>query len=115
MDRENKKANNPTRKENSSIFMPSSGAYCLTTKSRTLFNLVGAFLFKDIVAIPYKTLLQQIKEEDYKQKAELIEQIETFHGLYKKNSDVKVKEIIDNLLTELEEVNNKIERLRKIK
>lgn len=73
-----------------------------------------AALLKEIITTPYSELFKQVKEQDLKDKKELIEEIETFKKLYKKSKDLKIKNIIEELTKELEETNNRIERIKKL-
>lgn len=73
-----------------------------------------ADLLLEIITTPTKRLLQEVRERDYKDKQELIKEIETFQAIYKKSKDLKVKEIIVALTKELEETNLRIGRIRKL-
>lgn len=59
-------------------------------------------------------LLKEVKNWDYEYKRELIAQIETFKAIHKKNENIKTKEIVIALTKELEEVNNRIDRIKEI-
>jgi hypothetical protein len=61
-----------------------------------------------------KKLLNEIKDKDYKDKKELIEEIETFKAIYKKTGNQTAKEIVNGLTAELEELNNRIDRIRTV-
>lgn len=72
-----------------------------------------ADLLLDIITTPTKHLMREVKDQDLKDKQELIKEIETFKSIYKKNKDIKIKEIIIALTQELEETNGRIERIKK--
>lgn len=71
-------------------------------------------LIKEILKIPYPVLLKEILERDYKDKKEILIQIDTFKVAYKKTGDAKAKEIVNELIKELEEMNSRIDRLKKV-
>lgn len=71
-----------------------------------------ADLLLEIITTPTKHLMRDVKDKDLKDKQELIKEIETFKNIYKKNKDIKIKEIIIALIKELEEVNFRIEEIK---
>lgn len=71
-------------------------------------------LIKEILITPYFELFKEILDNDYKEKKELIEQIHTFKQIYIKTANKTAEETVNLLLGELEEVNGRIARLKKI-
>lgn len=74
-------------------------------------------LIKDTLQIPYETLLGKVRDEDYKKKKWLVESIEFYKRMYDDaryiNMQDKIKDIINGLTSELEEVNGMIARIDK--
>ena len=70
-------------------------------------------LLKEIIQTPYSTLLQEIKEQDYQEKKSLIGMLDTFKQIHKKQPSDTTKDIIINLIADLEEVNARIERIKR--
>ena len=74
-------------------------------------------LIKDTIQIPYETLLRQVRDEDYKKKKWLVESLEFYNKMFNDarytNMQEKIKDIINGLTAELEEVNGMIARIDK--
>ena len=71
-------------------------------------------LLKEVIKTPRKKLLQEVKDHDLKEKQWLIETIEYYKKLYKfrKTPDKAVREIIQDFIKDLQEVNGRIIRLK---
>lgn len=71
-----------------------------------------AELLLEIITTPTKHLMKEVKDQDLKDKQELLKEIDTFKAIYRKNKDIKIKEIIIELTQELEETNGRIDRIK---
>jgi hypothetical protein len=69
-------------------------------------------LIKEILQTPYSTILKEIKDQDYKEKKSLIDMLDTFQKIHKDNPSDTVKDIIINLIADLDTVNHRIDRIK---
>lgn len=71
-------------------------------------------LLKKLTGQDYKTIFQEIREQDYNLKKWLIDTIDWYKASYKKSGKQIDKDIIEGLLTQLSQVNNMIATLDKL-
>jgi len=78
------------------------------------FTKAEITLIIDILKTPYSQLFKEIQSQNYKEKKELIAQLKTFKKIYKKCPTATTKQIIIHLFGELEEINQRTDKAKKI-
>lgn len=76
------------------------------------FSIEDLKLLKEIAITPYKTLFQEIKNEDLKEKRWLISTIDWYKSYVKQLDSQKAREIIKDLIEQLEMVNGRVEWIK---